>query len=149
MKTFLAAAALALFPMIGTAQDVSDCDWRARADAVVEPWSTFSRTFANGDVRLALLDVVEPAAGALHILVISPPYDELGIRQCKVVSYEGSMGFGGALFEDLAASYDPAIGLTFDMDVQTFDPATSGFAAAVLRITVNQATGNIGAALFQ
>ena len=128
------------------AQTVADCDWRARADAIVEPWQANTRSYANGDVRVALLDAIEPAAGALHLLVISPPRDELGARQCRVVSLDGSMGFAGMLFEDGAASYDPAQGLLLSYDVQRL-AGDGGFVPDVLSVVINQATGAITPAL--
>ncbi|MEM6477622.1 MAG: hypothetical protein AAF647_01110 [Pseudomonadota bacterium] len=144
IRTVAAVSFLAAAP--AAAQEVHECDFRARADAIVEPWSLFSRTFANGAVRLALMDLVEPALGPLHIFVVSPPFDELGTRQCKIISVEGTFGFAGVLFEDMQASYDPATGLTFIMDVQVFD----GFDARprVLEFTLNQATGEITTRLF-
>ena len=45
-----------------SAQSVEDCDWRASAQALIEPWEDNTRTFANGDVRLAVTDTIEPAA---------------------------------------------------------------------------------------
>lgn len=143
LTRFFIAGLAALVPHLGTAQVVTDCDWRARADAIVEPWDLFTRTFANGDVRLALLDTVEPAAGALHLLVISPPFDTLGSRQCKVVSLDANTGFAGMQFEDLQASYDPARGLIFILDVQTYTPESADLDPAVLTVVVNQATGLI------
>ena len=143
MKSIVSAALLAVSATHVGAQDITDCDWRARADAIVEPWAEFSRTFANGNVRLALTDVVEPAVGAFRILVISPPYDEIGARQCKLVGFEGGLGFAGVTFEALDASYDPAVGLIFDVPVMTYNLETSGFDEWTLVFTLNQATGEI------
>ncbi len=45
------------------AQTVGDCDtWQTSARNLAEPWEANSRTFANGDIRVALLDTIEPAA---------------------------------------------------------------------------------------
>lgn len=143
MKILLACLALIL-PGAAGAQTVSECDWRASAQAIPEPWEAHSRTFSNGAVRLAVLDTVEPAAGALHLLILSPPYSELGDRQCRVISRDGTMGWAGMYFEDLTASYDPAVGLIFDLPVQIYLPESSFTNSAVLRITLNQASGEIG-----
>lgn len=124
---------------------VDQCDWQARADAIVEPWSEFSRTFSNGKTRLALLDVIEPAAGALHILVMSPPYDEMGGRQCRVISAAPGIGFFGAEFLALDAGYDPAVGLMFTLPVQVYDGNTGMGRGAWLNFNLNQATGRIDA----
>ena len=60
------------------AQEAVWCDWPARADAIVEPWSQNTRTFANGDVRLALLDTIEPAAADKTALL--SPGDRVQVR---------------------------------------------------------------------
>ncbi|CAN0606350.1 unnamed protein product, partial [Ectocarpus sp. 12 AP-2014] len=95
--TALATLALSsgTFVSPSLAQSVGDCDWRASAQALVEPWDApeNTRTFANGDVRLAIIDTIEPAAGAFHLIILSPPYDEVGGRQCQVVSTNSSVGF--------------------------------------------------------
>jgi hypothetical protein len=131
------------------AQTVEECDWRASAQALVEPWDApyNTRTFANGDVRLAVLDMIEPAAGAFHVLILSPPYDELGGRQCRVVSANGSLGFTGLTLEAMISDYDPAIGLSFAIQSGAYDPKTGGTLPMTLRITLNQATGAITAEL--
>ncbi|QGX99402.1 hypothetical protein EI983_14475 [Roseovarius faecimaris] len=128
------------------AQEVRPCDWIARADAIVEPWEAHSRTFANGAVRLALLDVIEPAAGAFHLLILSPPYDEVGGRQCRTLGLGQGMGFAQADFTSLTAGYDPAVGLIFGMEVGVM--GTGGnVVPRSLGFTLNQATGAIATAL--
>lgn len=144
MKKLLLAGVSCVLASLSYAQEVAECDWRARADAIVEPWEEFSRTFANGDVRLALVDAVEPAAGALHVLVISPPYDEIGARQCRTIGFGGGIGFSGVAFEDLAAAYDPSVGLIFEVPVDWFDGSSADFVPGSLLFTLNQATGEIG-----
>lgn len=144
---YLMAGGLMLAASQVTAQQVLPCEWQARADAIVEPWEENTRTFATGDVRLALLDTVEPAAGSYHILVVSPPFGELGDRQCRTVSMSEGVGFSGVDFSSLKAAYDPSFGLVFSLDVRRFDPETSDFVPAGLVFTLNQATGFIGVAL--
>jgi len=147
MKIAMKAVAVCLGLMAGApavAQEAVRCEWPARADNIAEPWEENTSTFANGKVRLALLDTVEPAGAPFHILVLSPPYDELGARQCRTVGLNG-MGFGGADFGSLEAEYDPAEGLVFTMAVQVY--AEAEFQPRTLRFTLNQSTGAIGAQL--
>ena len=125
------------------AQEVAECDWRAAAQMISEPWEDFSRSFANGAVRVAMLDAIEPAAGVLHLLVLSPPLDQLGGRQCRVVSLAGGIGFAGIDFAALEAGYDPARGLTLALAVTIFDGAD--FVPRWLDVTINQASGSITA----
>lgn len=130
------------------AQEVGECNWRSSAQALAEPWEDNTRTFANGRTRLALLDVIEPAAGSFYLLILSPPEDELGGRQCRVVGLGGGLGFAGVDFAALSAGYDPSVGLMFDIPVSVYVPDDAGFARRQLQLTVNQATGAIDARLW-
>ena len=89
--------------------------------------------------------VIEPAAGAFHILVLSPPWDELGARQCRVLSLDGGIGFAGVDFAALEAWYDAAVGLLFALPVSVYEPETGAFADRMLDFNLNQATGAIEA----
>lgn len=146
MATVLAALA---FASPSLAQSVGDCDWRASVQSLVEPWDApqNTRTFANGDVRLAVTDVIEPAAGAFHLVILSPPFDELGGRQCQIVSANNTIGFTGLTLDGMTSAYDPAIGLTFTIEAGAYDPKTGGTLPMVLFVTLNQATGAITAEL--
>jgi hypothetical protein len=136
-------AALIFSAAPAMAQQVEDCDWRASAWLLAEPWEQHSRTFANGDVRVALIDAIEPAAGAFHLLVLSPPWDVLGARQCRVLSLGPGIGFAGVDFAALEAWYDPSAGLFFSVPVSVYEAATGGFGERIFDFTVNQATGAI------
>ncbi len=128
------------------AQQVIPCDWIAHADAIVEPWEDHTATFANGKVRLALMDVTEPAAGAYHILILSPPYDdEVNRRQCRTLGVGSAIGFSNVDWGSLDANYNPSIGLVFDVNVHIYDG--TDFVPRWLQFTLNQATGAIVALL--
>ncbi|SMX40573.1 hypothetical protein [Maliponia aquimaris] len=146
----LLALPLLVLPSLAAAQDyvvsVLDCDWQAGARNIVEPWEANTRTFSEGKTRLAMLDTIEPAAGWAYVLVLSPPYSELGDRQCKVIGLNG-MGFAGMDFAGLTASYDPATGLSFALPVDVYDFDSGMPARATLGFTLNQATGDIATRL--
>lgn len=130
------------------AQEVGRCDdFRSSAQAIAEPWEQNTRLFANSEVRLAILDTIEPAAGAFHLLILSPPYDEVGGRQCAVVSAADTIGFAGLDLADMRAGYDPARGLTFAIPATRWTPDNDAFVPAVLSVTLNQSTGAITAGL--
>ena len=135
------------FASSAVAQSVEGCDWQASAHTLIEPWEDHTQTFSNGEVRLAMLDTIEPAAGAFHLLILSPPYDELGIRQCQTIGLGSGIGFSGILWEALNAGYDPAVGLVFEVPVSKLDPETGDFPTSLLSITLNQSTGDISAVL--
>ena len=123
------------------AQSVVPCDWQASAQALAEPWEENAKTFSNGKVRLAILDTIEPAIGFAWLLVLSPPYSELGDRQCRVVGASEDIGFAGLFFDTLQSSYNPLTGLRFQIDARFYDAATDGLARRPLVVTLNQSTG--------
>lgn len=144
MKILMAIGLILTVTTQAISQQALPCEWQSRANAIVEPWEANTRTFANGDVRLALLDTIEPAAAAYHILVISPPFGEVGDRQCRTISMSEGIGFSGVDFGSLNAIYDPDRGLVFQLDVQRFVPDLGDFLPGTLLFSVNQSTGFIG-----
>ncbi len=141
-RAALMAAALAACAAPGAAQQVQDCGWYTSAAFLAEPWAENTRTFANGAVRIALIDTVEPAAGAYRLLILSPPYSELGERQCAVVGGDEG-GFSAFRFNALEAGYDPARGLIFSAPINQL--VAGDFEPGVLTVVLNQATGEITA----
>ncbi len=139
---FSAIAAL-IFAAPASAITVEECDWRASLAGIPEPWEDHTRTYANGDVRITVTDMIEPAAGAFHLVVISPPYDELGGKQCRVVSLNGATGFTRLITSTASSAYNPAVGLTLTLPSGTYNPETGGTDEQDLLVTINQATGDI------
>lgn len=151
MKPFSSTAfalPLLLLAAPALAVTVEDCtDYRTSVAAVAEPLEQNTRAFGNGAIRLVVTDTIEPAGGALHLVVIHPPVDEVGGRQCHVVSLDGGLGFSGLELTAATARYDPATGLTVVIPVGAFDPSLGDVADATLAVTINQATGQIRAGL--
>ncbi len=140
---YLLAPVLAFCANTAAAQVAMPCDWQAHADAIVEPWEENTRTFSNGAVRVALLDVIEPAAAASYLLVLHPPFDETGSRTCTVVGLDDGLGYGGVIFEELEGAYDPAKGLTLTFPAFIYLPEQSFQNSALVSVTINQATGDV------
>jgi hypothetical protein len=140
------------FAALATAQHVDDCvtengdAYQTSVRAMVEPWEDNTRTFANGDVRLAYLDTEEPVNASAFLLILSPPYDVMGAPQCKIITMLGGLGFASVSFGDLTAGYDPAIGLTFEIPVALYNAGTDAYRVQPLSVTLNQATGLVTAA---
>lgn len=143
MRATLAAALIGLATS-ASAQSVQDCDWQASAANIMEPWREHSRTFADGDVRVAVLDTVEPAAGSLYVLLLSPPRGDLGERQCRVIGVDDGIGFSRLRFDTLVSRYYPDIGLMFQMPAEIYFNDQDAFVPVTLTFSVNQATGEIG-----
>lgn len=143
MRWLLAPLCLCLAPPLA-AQQVSDCDWRGSAAAIAEPWQDNTRSFAGGAIRVALSDTEEPAAAAMHLIVLSPDPDH-GYRRCHVISASGSLGYAALDFASLAADYDPAVGLVLSLDGYRVWEGEAHDDPIRLTVTVNQATGAITA----
>lgn len=144
MKQFFTLFAIFLFAAQVNAAEISNCDdYRASAHAIAEPWAENTRTFANGDIRIAVMDTIEPAAGSFYLLIISPPYDEVGSNQCKLISASGSIGFSGMNLQGLISGYDPHAGLALAIPVHRYNPETDGYDDVLLTVSVNQKTGDI------
>lgn len=121
------------------------CDWQSSEQNIVEPWEENTRTFANGDVRVVNLDTIEPAIGFAYLMILSPPRDSIGDRQCQVIGAAEGIGFAGFDFDSLTAGYDPAVGLVFEIVADVYDPATDTTPRRFLNFTLNQTTGEITA----
>ncbi|MDX1782083.1 MAG: hypothetical protein R3256_12280 [Thalassovita sp.] len=143
IRAILAAALIGLATG-ASAQSLLPCDWQASAANIMEPWREHSRTYANGDVRVAILDTVEPAAGSLYVLLLSPPRGDLGERQCRVIGVDEGIGFSRLRFDTLVSRYYPDIGLMFQMPVEIYSDDQDAFLPVTLTFSVNQATGEIG-----
>lgn len=143
----LLAASLALLPALAQAATVESCagDYRSSVQAVAEPWEANTRTFANGAIRLVVTDTIEPAVASFHLVILHPPYDEVGGGQCTLISAPGGMGFSGLSLGPADASYDPARGLTVNVPASLYNQQTGGFDDRVLSVTINQATGGVTA----
>lgn len=130
------------------AQTVSTCDWPTGAEHIAEPWEQNTATYADGAVRIAVLDTIEPDAAPFHILLLHPPYNYVGQRTCTVISRsDGGTGFPNIFFEDRSAHYDPVNGLTISIPAVIYLPEQSFQNTALLQIRIDQATGEVDAHL--
>lgn len=143
-STALATSVSPTMPAVG------DCGDIVSARNLPEPWEQATASYANGDVRLAIIDTREPAAAAVHVMVLSPPRNEIGDRQCKLVSLMRSdggapFGFFNADLTERSASIDPQNGLVVTVPIQLFVPETGDGDPAALTVTINQSSGQITA----
>ncbi|RLJ40806.1 hypothetical protein BCF46_3377 [Litoreibacter meonggei] len=145
MKRLLTALFFGLLALPAAAQQVRPCDEMARVDAVAEPWADNTQTFAGNRVRLVVIDTLEPAAAAFQLVILSPPFDEIGARQCMMVGSGEGLGFGGMTLAGMTSSYDPATGLTWGVLVKSYNAVTGGFDDRVLNVTLNQSSGAVTA----
>lgn len=148
MRTIRLAAAFAAIVFAGpsVAAVVGECT--LDATAIAEPWSTETRTFANGAIRVAHLDTDgEPVCCPSHLMILSPggqpPED---YRVCHMVS-AASGSPTGFLFVDvpgITSSYDPSLGLLLNVPTRTYaDPITGAYDEGSFAVRINQATGSV------
>ena len=146
MRLPVIAAAALLIVAPATAQVVTECGWVGSPANIVEPWQAHSRTYANGAIRIALLDTEEPVCCAAHLLVLSPSGDDEGpaYRQCHVISdRDGGLGFNLIDFEAISASYDPALGLRLEVPFWRYTDGRDRGLPGALALRINQATGAV------
>lgn len=150
MRSLLAATALLATALPAAAVQVRDCDEAAKhmsiPMSIAEPWEKNARTFANGTIRVALLDTGgEPACCSAHLLIIAPDMPSAegveGARMCDVVSDQKEHGFESIDFRRLKASYDPKRGLLLTFPYQLYvDGVTHRSGVARVRVSVANAT---------
>lgn len=98
------------------------CDKVESIRYVAEPWEKNSRYYADSDVRLAILDRLEPAASAVYLVVLGPPFSHFGLPSCYLLSYDKRHGFADMqLAESVAAPVDDL--LTFEVAAGYYDPS--------------------------
>ena len=114
--SFLSCLALAAAAFPAAAVTVIPCsDDASTASAVniAEPWDKNSRTFSNGNIRVALVDTGgEPACCSSHLVILSPT-GEQGVegRACHLVNDHDGLGFVGLDLAKATTAYDPKKGL--------------------------------------
>lgn len=146
-KKFGLVVLAAVLPCVGMAQEVGDCDWRASSQVIAEPWEANTRSFANGEIRLTIMDAGEPAAGSYFLMILSPPYGDAG-RQCAMLALDADgMGFASLSMDGAKADYDPASGLSVTLAATRWLRDTDTYQDATLSVTINQETGAITGAL--
>ena len=130
------------------AQEIGTCDdYRSSVAMLAEPWEENTKVFGEGEVRLAVIDTFEPAAGAFHLVILSPPYDEAGFGQCALVTSDTGTGFAGLNIAGITSTGDMATGLAFTMPATRWISDSDTFVDAVLNVTLNPTTGAIVAKL--
>jgi len=139
MKRQIAALFVATLagPAVGF-PTLSDCAWQASAQYLAEPWGVNTATFGNGATRIAVIDTTEPTAGSYGLVILSPPYNDFGERQCMQL-----FGFSALSLDGMTSAYDPSIGIQMSLTGQVYLEEEAEFASAQVDIIIDQATGAI------
>ncbi len=147
---FLSLILLLSGPLV--AQQVRPCGnggdfpFETTAMAIAEPWEANSRSFADGDIRIAVMDTWEPALGAYYLMVLfwSGADTEADIRYCSLVS-NGSLGFVSMTLDGLTSRYDPAQGLVLSVPTTFYNPSDDELEEGVLEVVLNRKTREVTA----
>ena len=140
---FVALALVLSGPL--AAQQVQPCGnggdfpFETTAMAIAEPWDANTRSFADGDIRIAVMDTWEPALGAYYLMVLywSGADTEANIRYCSLVS-NGELGFVDMTLVGLESRYDPAQGLVLRVPTTFYNPAEDELEEGVLEVVLNR-----------
>lgn len=142
---YAVAVSASVLATSAVSETIVACDYIASAANIEEPWENNTRTYANGDIRIALLNTGgEPVCCSNHLLIVSPN-PEYG-KGCHVLSDAEGYGFREVEFKAITSRYEPGTGIVLDVPVGDFDPDTGGVASRsrrVVRVQINQATGDV------
>ena len=143
----LSTLILSIFSSAAMAQQVTDCTMEGvDIRTLAEPWEENSRTFANGDVRIAVMDTWDPANYPMHLIILfmHPDSIEAEGRTCIQVSDENGWGFQNMFLREMKTTYDPAKGLTFIVPVERSN-GDGTVTKLTLWATLNRASGQVTA----
>ena len=121
-------AALAAMPLF--AQQVQDCaaanapTYPQLASAIAEPWEANTRRFADGQVRLAVMDSHQAGLAAYWLLVLfSPSEEEADQLSCALISND-EFGFSGITLEGVEVQESP-LGPVISVPTRFLNPTDS------------------------
>ena len=148
MRTILFILLLVANTLSAQAEIVRDCEGEITINLLAEPWENNTRIFANGNVRIAVLDYWDPANAAFLLAVMYLPNDyiEAEGRACKVVSAGGiGDGYNMLSLDGLKASYDPTRGLALMIDAEKYDYDAGRAIPGTVTVVINRATSQVQA----
>lgn len=129
---------------------ISQCEWPANLQNILEPWEQHTRTFANGNIRIAHVDTQgEPVCCSSYLAILAPTGSEVALesRQCALLTDGAELsGFTWIDFPAITASYDPGLGLLLSVPVERYDfqgTQNGGTLPDIVNIRINQANGSI------
>ena len=137
-----------VFGSTAYAQRVQPCfdgariPYRATAEAVAEPWEENTRSFADGKVRIAVMDTGEPAYGAYYLMIMYWAGGEM--RTCELVS-QGDVGFVGMTLNGMEASYKAGLGLVLKVPTSFYNPVEDAFEDGAIEVLIDRAANSVTA----
>ncbi len=134
------------------AQQVQPCEsngtfpYETTALAIAEPWEDNTRIFAEGQVRITIMDTYEPALGALYLMVIFEPMGQAAdFRTCVLVS-NGFAGFPNMTLEGLNVREIEGQGMRFHVPTTFYNPTDDEVEYGYLEVMVDRLALSVTAA---
>ena len=146
-----AISLLALSASPLAAQQVHNCfdaatpTYPLAAEAIAEPWEENTRRFANGQLRISIMDTYEPALGAFGLLIFFEPLSESPEPRACVLVSNGSIGFVDMTLVGLEAEEIPDIGMVFSLPTVFYNPATDETESGTLEVMVDRVNMDVKA----
>jgi len=138
-----------LFGFAAEAQQVRPCfegqniPYQVSAAVVAEPWEANTRSFADGDIRIVVMDTYEPALGAYYLMVLF--WGNEDFRECRLVSH-AEVGFVGMTLDGMTSAYDATRGLVLRVPTDFYNPAEGMKESGSLEVVINRQTAEVSAA---
>lgn len=136
-----------LAPTAAHATVVMDCGSLVSADALIEPWEETTRTFGRGSIRVAVVDLGEPACCPQHFIVLSPA-NMYGGRICALVARNALVpnGWTHVGLDEAVSDRPEGGGLRITVPVYGYDPRTGTAdpdSRRDISVLVRQAAGTV------
>jgi hypothetical protein len=150
LRPRLAAAALTAglaltAPAAEAAAWLGDCNDYATVSLVAEPWEANTRTFYNGEVRVAVVDTNgEPVCCSSWLVVVYPDkQDELGGRACMMLGSDEGLGFTGVDVKAIRSTYAADKGLTLTVPVRRMNADGASTRAETVTLVLDVGAGKL------
>ena len=142
LATLLASTAFA--QQVQPCFDGARIPYRASAEAIAEPWAKNTRSFADGKVRIAVMDTGEPAYGAYYLMVMYWAGGDGALRTCELIS-QGEVGFVGITLEGMEATYKAELGLVLKVPTTFYNSVNDEFEEGAIEVLIDRAANRVEA----
>ena len=141
-----------VLPVPASAQQVQPCEsggifpYETTALAIAEPWEDNTRSFADGQLRLTVMDIYEPALGALYLMVIFEPLGGTAdLRNCVLIS-NGTLGFPDMTLEGLEVGATEGPEALFLVPTTFYNPTEDALEHGMLKVVIDRQMMTVTAA---
>lgn len=138
------ACLFALVAAPASAQEVRDCIALDRSKVILNPLDMNARTYANGEVSLAVVhDGRSHSYDSLFVLVYAPDLENETKRNCRMIGQGEGRGYTDVRLRAAVADYTAADGLTVEVPARIFRKEDGSSNTTLLSVNVNRTTNEI------